>query len=85
MKIIDDIVKKFGVDKILHFLGGGWITSAFSPIGWWGILIGFIVMFVLSVLKEKFLDTFFDWTDIIAATCGSATAAVIYLILSWII
>ena len=44
MKIIDDIVKKFGVDKILHFLGGGWITSAFSPIGWWGILIGFALI-----------------------------------------
>lgn len=32
MKLVNNLVEKYGVDKILHFLGGGWIVSMFSPI-----------------------------------------------------
>lgn len=87
MKIIDNIISRFGTDKVLHFLGGGWITSLFSPLGWLGILIGFVIMLVLSFIKEEFLDNSFDWKDICAACMGGGISVVIYLIivliLSW--
>ena len=85
MKIINYINEKIGSDKIMHFLGGGWIVSIGSPFGWWGILIAFIVMLLLSVIKEKFLDEFFDVKDIIAACAGSGVSAILYLIITLII
>jgi hypothetical protein len=27
MKELDDLIKKVGNDKVLHFLGGGWICQ----------------------------------------------------------
>lgn len=81
MKLTDWLTDAFGTDKILHFLGGGWITSILSPIGWCGILIGFVVMVILSFLKELFFDSFTDWKDILAATIGGVVSVLIYLII----
>lgn len=80
MKFIDNLVKKYGVDKILHFFGGGWIVSMFSPIGWLGILLGVILMLVLSFTKELFLDNFFDKNDIAAACLGGGVSIAVYLL-----
>ena len=82
MKLANMLLEKFGIDKFLHFLGGAWIVSMLSPIGWTGIIIGLIIMLVLSVVKEAFLDEFFDFKDIIAAVCGSAVSVLIYLAVS---
>ena len=79
MKLINNIIEKFGTDKVLHFLGGGWITSIFSPFGWVGIIIGIVFTIVLSFIKEQFLDSFFDWKDICAAFIGSVISVLIYL------
>ena len=79
MKLINNIIEKFGTDKVLHFLGGGWITSIFSPFGWVGIIIGIVLTIILSFIKEQFLDSSFDWKDIYAASIGSAISLVIYL------
>lgn len=81
MKLINNVIEKFGTDKVLHFLGGGWITSIFSPFGWVGIIIGIVITIILSFIKEKFLDSFFDWKDICAASIGSGVSVVIYLII----
>ena len=34
MKIADNIINKYGSDKIIHFFGGGWLVSMFTPLGW---------------------------------------------------
>ena len=80
MKLVNNLVEKYGVDKILHFLGGGWIVSMFSPIGWLGILLGIIIMLIVSFAKELFLDDSFDKNDIIAVCIGGGISVVIYLI-----
>lgn len=36
MKLTDLIVKIFGSDKVMHFLGGAWIVALATPFGWWG-------------------------------------------------
>ena len=79
MKLLDDVIEKVGIDKVLHFLGGGWITSMFSPFGWVGIIIGIVITIILSFIKEQFLDSFFDWKDICAAFIGSVISVLIYL------
>jgi hypothetical protein len=85
MKIIDNIVNKFGYDKVMHFLLGGWITSICSPFGWVGIIIGILIVLILSIVKEKFFDTVFDWKDIFAAMIGCVISVLIYLIIVFFI
>lgn len=80
MKLTNWLISKIGSDKLLHFLGGAWITSIPSVFGWFGILIGVILTILLSIVKEL-IDTTFDWKDICAAMIGSTTSTIIYLIL----
>lgn len=80
MKLVNNIIEKFGTDKVLHFLVGGWITSIFSPFGWVGIIIGITLTLILSLIKEQFLDSFFDWKDICAASIGSVISVLIYFV-----
>ena len=82
MRFTDWIVNKLGNDKVMHFLGGAWITSLFSPIGWFGILIGVIITMILSFIKEQYLDTEFELKDIIAAGIGCIVSTILYLLLT---
>lgn len=85
MKELDDLVKKVGNDKVLHFLGGAWIcavisfvviiqkcnTSSWDKIS--SVLVGTLVVVVLSVVKEIFLDDKADWMDVVASVAGCIT------------
>jgi len=82
MKIIQDLIEKYGWDKFLHFFVAAWIVSAFSPLGWGGVLVATIFTAAISFVKEKYLDDKFDKEDIIAALFGCAASIVIYGILS---
>lgn len=82
MKLTDWMVNTFGNDKILHFFGGGWITSMFSPFGWTGILIAFAIVIILSFIKESFLDDIFDGKDILAAIIGGTVSIGIFALIS---
>ena len=82
MKLVDNIIEKFGTDKVLHFFFCVWITSIFSPFGWVGIIIGITLTLILSLIKEQFLDSFFDWKDICAASIGSVISVLIYFVFS---
>lgn len=83
MKLVNNIIEKFGIDKVLHFFGGAWIVSMFSPIGWVGIIIGIVAMLALSFVKEIFLDEIFDIKDIFAACLGGGLSILIldYLVI----
>ncbi len=80
MKITDNIVKKFDSDKIMHYLVGAWIVASLSYFGWIGILIGVLITIIISFIKEKWLDTFFDKYDIFAALLGNVSSIILYLI-----
>ena len=80
MKLVNDLLEKYGIDKILHFIGGGWIVSMFSPIGWLGIVLGYIIMLAVSFAKEKFFDETFDKNDIIAACLGGGVSVIVFLL-----
>ena len=77
-KLTNWFVEKFGADKVLHFLGGGWITSILSLFGWYGVIGGVIITFIISYVKERWLDVEFDKADIIAAMFGSMVSVICY-------
>lgn len=81
MYLTDLITKHFGSDKVMHYLGGAWITALASPFGGLGISIAFIIILCLSFIKEKWLDETFDWYDILAAFVGSLSTILIYVLI----
>lgn len=80
MKLLDNIINKFGNDKVLHFVVGGWLTALFALFGIIPMVIGVVVTALISFIKEKYLDTEFDKNDIFAALIGSGISVVVFLI-----
>lgn len=78
MKFTQRLVEKYG-DSCLHFLACGWLTSAFYPFSWTGLLIGFMMSCIISYVKEKKLDIVFEKQDVYAGILGSATSIIIYI------
>ena len=87
MKLIDNIIIKYGMDKVLHFLGGLSITSiiimifailnihfARSPI------FAFVITRILAIIKAL-IDNTFCWQDIWATIIGSIIPIIIYNLL----
>lgn len=88
---IKDMDYKVGMDKIAHFGIGGIIGAAIAivitlAIGDYGWVVGvypFIshaVVFILSFIKEKFLDEEFNWLDILASVLGSIAVHIAFII-----
>jgi len=70
MKFVDKIFEKVGVDKVLHFVVGGWITAKFCESGSFiAAVIGILFVCFISIVKER-LDSKYDWKDIAAAMLG---------------
>ncbi len=82
---------KVGIDKIAHFGIGGIIGAAIAIIvtlarGDYGWLVGvypFVshaAVFILSFIKEKFMDEEFNWLDILASVLGSISVHISFII-----
>ena len=82
---------KVGMDKIAHFGIGGIIGAAIAIIvtlvredyGWVVGVYPFIshaVVFVLSFVKEKFMDEEFNWLDILASVLGSIAVHLAFIL-----
>ena len=80
---MNNLINKIGIDKITHFSMGGLICALFTfifllqdfnTLEAWQILllplIGTVVTFVLSIIKEFIIDEVVDWKDIIAGMLG---------------
>lgn len=80
MKFIDKLLEMVGIDKFLHFIIGYACTMTVSSLGIIPMLSVFIVVFVISIVKEL-LDTKFDWVDVLSGMIGSSTSILIYLLI----
>lgn len=81
------ITQKFGSDKILHFLAGGWIgmLPVFIHLKYaW--LLSLPLAFLIGVLKEVYdlivRKTGFDLRDVIATSLGGIVSGIIIYILN---
>lgn len=77
MKIVDKIIGKVGVDKVLHFLVGALATALASMEGESHMYATALVVLALSIGKEG-LDEKFDIWDIIAGCIGCATSIAVH-------
>jgi hypothetical protein len=70
MKLTDKLVERFGVDKLLHFFVAAWLVSECKAFGIGVGCIAWIVVVVLSWIKEDFFDDHVDARDIFAGALG---------------
>ena len=82
---------KVGMDKIAHFGIGGIIGAAIAiivtlAIGDYGWVVGVypflahVIVFILSFIKEKFMDDEYNWLDIFASVLGSIAVHMAFII-----
>jgi uncharacterized membrane protein YccC len=77
MKIVNKLLSKIGVDKLLHFLIGALATALASMTGESHMYATAIVVLCLSIGKEV-LDEKFDIWDIIAGCVGCVVSIVMF-------
>lgn len=82
MEILDDIINKVGMDKVLHFAFGGWIISLISILGLKTMIIALIILLIISIIKEYCLDNYPDLYDVLAGILGASISFIIYFILT---
>lgn len=70
MKLTDKLVETFGADKLLHFFIAAWLVSECKAFGIGVGCIAWIVVAVLSWIKEDFFDDDVDARDIFAGALG---------------
>ena len=82
---------RIGTDRIAHFGIGGIIGAAIAiivtlAIGDYGWVVGVypffahVIVFILSFIKEKFMDDEFNWFDILASVLGSISVHMAFII-----
>ena len=82
---------RIGMDKIAHFGIGGIIGAAIAiivtlAIGDYGWVVGVypflahVIVFILSFIKEKFMDDEYNWLDILASVLGSISVHMAFII-----
>lgn len=82
---------KVGMDKIAHFGIGGIIGASIAiivtlAIGDYGWVVGvypFVahaIVFILSFIKEKFMDDEYSWLDILASVLGSIAVHMAFIL-----
>lgn len=79
MKKLNNLLNKVGMDRALHFAFAGWAVSAVSPFGITAMAIVFILVFILSIIKERCLDDCPDFGDVIASFLGEIIAILLYI------
>ena len=75
---INTNINKYGIDKVLHFLVAAFLTSLVSPMGFAAMLTMFVLLMIVSYIKEKYMDAEFTKDDIKFALYGSITSFILY-------
>lgn len=69
------IVEKAGVDKLLHFAFGGWI-SCLGGTWYWALLIGFTIGLIKELFDKFIRKSQFSYLDWLATFLGSIVTAI---------
>lgn len=77
MKLTDKLVEKIGADKLLHFFVAAWLVSECKAFGIIAGFFGWIVVIILSAVKEHFFDDEPEPMDACAAAYGGIVSLLI--------
>lgn len=66
------------VERVLHFFFAAWFVAEFKFFGCIYMIIGLILISLLSLFKEKCLDSYFDNGDFFASILGGLFSVLIY-------
>ena len=72
---VNTCVEKYGTDKFMHMFLFGWIVALFDNFIVKLVLFG--IMFILSLLKEKYFDNTADYDDLKAGVFGGIISLII--------
>ena len=78
---INQVINYCGLDKCLHFFVGAWMIALVSPLGIWWMIGAMIIVLVLSIIKEMFMDSMVDIKDIISGLFGALFSFLIWIIM----
>ena len=81
MEFFNKLATKIGVDKFLHLFLSGWLTQIGLFFGTLGMIIAPIAVLVLGLAKELFLDSKFEWKDMLFNLIGCSIATIISIVL----
>lgn len=73
-------MEKVGVDKLLHFFVAAWLVAECKSYGVAPMLLGFVVIVLLSVVKEYVLDRTGDYKDVLCSMLGGVFSILLFIV-----
>lgn len=80
MKRFNAWMEKVGVDKLLHFFVAAWVVAECKAYGVAPMLLGFVVIVLLSVVKEYVLDKTGDYKDALCSMLGGVFSILLFIV-----
>ena len=80
MKRFNAWMEKVGVDKMLHFFVAAWVVAECKAYGVAPMLLGFVVVVLLSVVKEYILDNMGDYKDVLCSMLGGVFSVLLFIV-----
>lgn len=81
MKMLDTLISRIGVDKLLHFLLFAWVVSEAKAFGIHAMWVAYWLMAVLSIAKEMWLDDKGDMKDVLYGAAGGGVSVILSYLL----
>lgn len=73
-------MENVGVDKLLHFFVAAWVVSECKAYGVAPMLLSFVVIVLLSVVKECVLDKTGDYKDVLCSMLGGVFSILLFIV-----
>ena len=73
-------MEEVGVDKLLHFFLAAWVVAECKAYGVAPMLLGFVVVVLLSVVKEYVLDKTGDYKDVLCSMLGGVFSVLLFIV-----
>ena len=70
MKLTDKIIETIGYDKLLHFFISAWLVSEGKAYGIDVAVFIWLLVWMLSFIKEKYLDNKLNYWDVWFSVLG---------------
>lgn len=73
-------MEKVGVDKLLHFFLAAWVVAECKSYGVEPMLLGYVVIVLLSIIKEYILDKTVDYKDLLCSILGGVFPIILFIV-----